>query len=78
MSGWIKCSDRLPDAGVVVLASGFKFESCGGGRWVEPVIYDEGCYHPLQDAGDGEYVADFDGEMNEVTHWQPLPSPPTE
>lgn len=76
MSGWISVEDRVPEPGVVVIASGFKFESYGGGRWVEPVIYGDYDFHPLKDDGEGMYVADIDSGMNEVTHWMPLPEPP--
>lgn len=76
MSGWIAVEDRMPDDGVLVLASGFKSEKFGGGRWIEPVIHEEYCFRPLTIDDQCMYVADLESEMINVTHWMPLPEPP--
>ncbi|MNP13816.1 hypothetical protein D3C76_1061120 [compost metagenome] len=60
MSGWIKCSDRLPVSGYVLT---YRPQAPSGNK-VATINYD---YH--QERFGGQYP---------VTHWQPLPSPPTE
>ncbi|ELZ3650028.1 DUF551 domain-containing protein [Salmonella enterica] len=67
MSGWIKCSERMPDDMSDVLVTdgsdiGFMWwagVARSGGRW---------------DSWDKRYALDSD----EITHWMPLPEPPTE
>lgn len=64
---WIKCSDRMPDDGPVI---GFEEET-------GDVYY----YH--YDAEEDIFVfSNFMGEHvcdhGDVTHWMPLPPPPTE
>lgn len=72
MSGWIKCSDRLPDIpdpahpdcseNVLIFVDGFiQFGFIG--------LDDD----PNWYLGDGSLI-----EEAIVSHWQPLPSPPTE
>lgn len=77
MSGWIKCSDRLPQVGTKVLA------------WNEQYGARESLY---REHGEGSiayahgYPPYFSWEEPQSswasswkpTHWQPLPSPPTE
>ncbi|WP_024717822.1 DUF551 domain-containing protein [Pseudomonas putida] len=60
MSGWIKCSDRLPVSGYVLT---YRPQAPSGNK-VAAINYD---YH--QERFGGQYP---------VTHWQPLPEPPTE
>lgn len=71
MSGWIKCSDRLPLDDSFVLCSGVG-QACRDvfigfrnerGNWFE---YNNGDYI------DGGYGDDYPAA---VTHWQPLPPP---
>ncbi|MCA4076448.1 DUF551 domain-containing protein [Pseudomonas kurunegalensis] len=76
MSGWIKCSDRLPAPGVIVVGSGHLYGKSENGRWVEPTIFADGEFHGLGVDDDGDVAPDFDTTMR-PTHWQPLPSPPT-
>lgn len=62
---WIPVSERLPEVGVCVLT----FES-DGGIWVSELVRDE----------KGERWTDpatGQPEIPNVTHWQPLPEPPT-
>ena len=75
MSEWVKCSERMPENGVLVIGSGSGlFKGC---RWVEPVIYDGGEFHPVtaSDHSD-ELVAELDSEMIGTDYWMPLPEPP--
>lgn len=61
-NGWIKCSERFPSIGERVLV---------WGEWhlgSVPVI---GAYR-------GMGVWNSLPKLNEITHWQPLPLPPTE
>lgn len=71
MSGWIKCSDRLPLDDAFVLCSGIG-QACRDvfigfrnqrGNWFE---------HNNGDYIDGGYGDDYPAA---VTHWQPLPAP---
>ena len=75
MSEWIKCSDRLPESVDPVLAHGWS-------RW-------SGYFHTFigwtdgdswYEINNGDYVDGGFGDDYEatVTHWQPLPAPPTE
>ncbi len=77
MSEWISVEDRLPDAGSYVLAAipysfltGTKLEK--NGFTVITLIYDkgeEGAFWFDDRAGE---------EQQDITHWMPLPKPPTE
>ncbi|WP_081315113.1 DUF551 domain-containing protein [Pseudomonas putida] len=76
MSGWIKCSDRQPSGDAkYVLAHGTSTAT------PEPsVMIGWYCYGSWLEANNGDYI---DGGYGNdypavVTHWQPLPSPPTE
>ena len=72
MSDWIKCSDRLPEAAMAdpdcsdnVLAYQIHV-----GHQMLQAFYSQDDQLWYDQAGD-----QLDGE---VTHWQPLPAPPTE
>lgn len=78
MSDWIKCSDRLPADMQVVILSGHCNTPGYPNRYVEPAIHLEGCFHPCGMDDEGDLGPDMDGYMSNVTHWQPLPAPPTE
>ncbi len=71
MSDWIKCGDRLPTASGSYLV--FKANSAyqyGTYGWLRA----EGCWEP-------ELMNKKRSESKPrtwVTHWQPLPAPPTE
>lgn len=58
--GWVACSERMPEQFVEVLAC-----TEDGGRYVaalnQSMTWDDG---------------DFFDDIQDVTHWQPLPSPP--
>lgn len=71
MSGWIKCSDRLPaaeDREVAVLLDGK--DPC-----VAWATYWSGA---RTDFAEWTFPIDDLGEGRRVTHWMPLPPPPTE
>lgn len=78
MSEWIKRSDKLPDDGQCVIATGFLYGKKENGRWVEPSVFADGEFHPCSSNDDGDLVADFNADMNKTTHWQPLPPAPAE
>ncbi|MGK3157097.1 DUF551 domain-containing protein [Enterobacter kobei] len=58
--GWVACSERMPEQFVEVLAC-----TEGGGRYVaalnQEMTWDDG---------------DFFDDIQDVTHWMPLPTPP--
>lgn len=59
--GWIKCSERMPDHKVNVLAA----TACGS-IWTAFYNENRNCWD------DGDYYDD----INNVTHWMPLPAAP--
>ncbi|MBN6060455.1 DUF551 domain-containing protein [Aggregatibacter actinomycetemcomitans] len=67
-NGWIKCSERLPDGWSEVLFA-MKIPESESGWLIRTGSYFE----------DGMGFCSFDGvEFEGVTHWKPLPKPPTE
>ncbi|MFQ6345992.1 DUF551 domain-containing protein [Pseudomonas sp. R11F] len=68
MSDWIKCSDRLPQERLSVLASASGFHVFNlylhRGKWLV-----DGPASTAQQTQEVDFT---------VTHWQPLPAPPTE
>ena len=72
---WISVEDRLPPVGVWVIASTVSFtEDCDGNSVSERVSV------PLwlkdYDKDDGNWFL-FHDWPNDVTHWMPLPPPPS-
>lgn len=61
--GWVKCSDRLPESDTNYTENVLVYN--GGVH----VAY---CYVPS-----GKWTAPFMGDVAIVTHWRPLPAPPT-
>lgn len=70
MSSWIKCSDALPGDqydGVAVIVAALNHAG--------QLISETDVWHK----GRGEHrQGHFEFWTNTATHWQPLPSPPTE
>lgn len=77
MSEWIKCSERLPCDGQLVILSGHFYRDPERPRFVEPSVFACGEFHPIayDECSDYEPIADGDATM-EGTHWMPLPEPP--
>lgn len=69
MNEWIKCSDKPPQDGQEVLATGFKFENENNDRWYESAIY-----RAREDFFD--FCDDQHEEHYQPTHWQLLPDAP--
>lgn len=74
--GWIKCSDRMPDDDTYVVVA-----NIGHGQIYEAVAawYLHKSFRPM----DGLTASNYDGgaviDMDiDITHWQPLPKPPTD
>jgi hypothetical protein len=68
MSEWIKCVNEMPAQGQTVIAFSNVVGVSAATYWQhEPGIHD-GCTHFCAECGD---------EVFPVTHWQPLPEPPT-
>ncbi|WP_404700725.1 DUF551 domain-containing protein [Pseudomonas sp. 3HC3] len=77
MSGWIKCSDRLPEVGSTVLA----WNEAYGARESQYLEYGEGSiahFHGYPPYFSWEEPQSSWASSWKPTHWQPLPSPPTE
>ena len=80
MSEWIKCSDRLPELDTPVwlrmpeniMLVGERGSSTDGWMWAR-------CYDFYFNA-DGKWDSNESDASDEYepTHWQPLPTPPTE
>lgn len=63
MSGWIKCSDQMPEPMELVLVY---VHGSFGKPWMETAfIYPDGQWAHI-------------GSEDAVSHWQPLPEPPKE
>lgn len=101
MSGWIKCSDRLPDTPsdsdttfIVAVKRAHNGKTyVFSAEWLNQKLL---CTPDVDEPEDGlpytgwhsiEAHADYEqyweplitpGTGDEVTHWQPLPAPPTE
>lgn len=73
MSGWIKCSETLPD----LPKGGGKHRVLAYTPAKRAQILTNGAAFLYWNGHDWRY---FDGSRFEhrVTHWQPLPTPPTE
>ena len=72
MSDWIKCNDRLPGDeldGMCVIVAVLHFRR---GLIAEADVWRKG--NSTSSGLDGS----FEFWANTATHWQPLPSPPTE
>lgn len=67
---WIKCSEQMPDIGerVLVVTRGI-YVGCASYRQREGAKTAKGRAPRFED---------FGGIVYNVTHWQPLPKPPTE
>jgi hypothetical protein len=67
MAKWIKCDDRLPSQACAAMGA----SSHGDRRWRIRIVYWQGGEW-LEAADDGGADPTF------VSHWMPLPDPPTE
>lgn len=67
---WIKCSERLPEKGVDVLA----WDGVGQGVW----FLDENGEWDQSNVGYLDELAMALRDLNPITHWMPLPEPPGE
>lgn len=65
MNKWISVEDRLPEVAVHVLITDGKYISMG---YVLNIDNDGWC----------PWVAQYPVSHRDVTHWMPLPTPPTE
>lgn len=76
---WVKCSERMPehigDQQSYVLAADFKNKYSPNWPHMQVAVYGDWFKDgsPTWDDGDGG-----DLHLKEVTHWMPLPSPPTD
>jgi hypothetical protein len=61
--GWISVNERLPEEWVEVLCFGYMGSMAVGSIWAE---VDK----------DGYFAESTTGQLDDVTHWMPLPSPP--
>jgi hypothetical protein len=74
MSEWIKCSDRLPEDRQKVLARILYYTDYPTFRdftdFITVLRFTKRC--------GGYWEADSNYNLEQVTHWMPLPPPPTE
>ena len=69
MSGWIKCINEMPAQGQTVIAFSNALKVLTATYWQhEPGIHD----------ADSGFCNECGDDVFPVTHWQPLPAPPTE
>lgn len=73
MGKWIKCSERMPEAGVPVLVLLSGEIRVAEIRWDTPTH--EETYQPFR-YWDDPYDDGQPWEVFDITHWMPLPEPP--
>ena len=66
MNEWISIADFKPEYTREVLAYRSEHMVC------EVVQYSRGCWN----IWNGEFFEAMNGNLNDITHWMPLPSPP--
>jgi hypothetical protein len=76
VSEWIKCSDRLPENEQKILISDGKFVTACTAD-VTPFWKGRGEFYP-DGCEFGGYEWEWHFELEQITHWMPLPSPPQE
>lgn len=71
MSQWVKCSERMPEIGQIVLGwNGYTVRRC---------VYTRNKYAKTQKRREPRFeISTGASEWYGVTHWMPLPDPPLE
>ena len=84
-NGWIKCSERMPNANSRVLALLVGTLDYSGARWNRSGLVEMVFWNPgdklANSAGWSQKsfpfaLAKVGADRGEITHWQPLPDPP--
>lgn len=63
MSEWIKCSERMPSVGEIVLASGYRWGDTNKGRWRAVAQFE----------GTAWFDPEEDELFNDPDLWTPIP-----
>jgi len=76
---WISVKDRLPEHGEAILV--YSTKSMTGDPIITTCRIDRHSFSPeiwMDGYGFGGYEWEYDFDWKDITHWMPLPSPPTE
>lgn len=74
MSEWIKCSDRLPEESGIYPACSTHPKRDYVEDWLDAFYY----FNAEAKAGESKWQHSSGFYDNAITHWIPLPEPPTE
>ena len=74
---WVSVSERTPNDGQIVLATGHEYDNTENPRWQIVSRFASGDFESFTDDIGSDGGGYWSGACY-VTHWMPLPSPPGE